>query len=76
MNNIRKRDNNTCQWFGCKLNSNQTTIHVHHIFPKSEYPQFELKENYMICYCVSHHKLFHQFRGDGYSKMIVVELKN
>lgn len=70
MNNVRKRDHNTCQWQGCGLNFRQSPIHVHHIFPRSEYPEFELIEQYMICYCANHHGLWHRFRGDKYSEMI------
>ena len=70
MNNVRKRDHNTCQWQGCGLNFRQSPIHVHHIFPRSEYPDFELVEQYMICYCANHHGLWHRMRGDKYSEMI------
>ena len=70
MNNVRKRDNNTCQWYGCGLTSRQVPIHVHHIFPRSEYPQLELIEQYMICYCANHHGLWHRYRGDNYSELI------
>lgn len=70
MNNVRKRDHNTCQWQGCGLTFRQSPIHVHHIFPRSEYPDFELIEQYMICYCANHHGLWHRMRGDKYSEMI------
>jgi len=70
MNNVRLRDRNTCQWQGCGLTSKQTSIHVHHIFPKSEYPDLELVEQYMICYCANHHSYWHRMRGDPYSEMI------
>ena len=80
MNNVRKRDNNTCKWYNCGLTYKETQIHVHHIFPRSEYPELELIEQYMICYCVKHHILWHQYRGDQYakglSKMIKVEVIN
>ena len=71
MNNVRKRDNNTCQWYDCKLTVNETIIHVHHIFPKSKYPELQLIEKYMICYCGFHHSLFHEYRGDFYYKLII-----
>lgn len=64
MDNIRARDKNTCQWFNCGLTYKQVPIHVHHIFPRSEYPELELEEKYMICYCANHHGLFHRYRGD------------
>lgn len=70
MNNVRLRDKNTCQWYGCGLSFKQAPIHVHHIFPRSEYPELELVENYMICYCANHHGLFHRYRGDAYSELI------
>ena len=70
MNNVRKRDHNTCQWQGCGRTFRETPIHVHHIFPVSEYPDYELIEQYMICYCANHHGLWHRFRGDKYSEMI------
>ena len=70
MNNVRKRDHNSCKWQGCGLTFRQTPIHVHHIFPVSKHPQFELIEQYMICYCANHHGLWHRFNGDSYSEMI------
>jgi len=71
MNRVRLRDNNTCQWYGCGLKHKATQIHVHHIFPRSEYPDLELVEQYMICYCIEHHAQFHAARGDIYSKLIL-----
>ena len=68
--NVRKRDKNTCQWYGCDLTCRDITIHVHHIFPRSEYPEFELMEKYMICYCWEHHALWHKHRGDKYWRCI------
>jgi len=70
MNNVRRRDDNTCQWYGCGLKHKATQIHVHHIFPRSEYPDLELIEQYMICYCAEHHAQFHAARGDICSKLI------
>ncbi len=70
MNNVRRRDNNTCQWQGCKLTHKQVSIHVHHIFPRSEYPDWEEIEQFMICYCAGHHGYWHRMRGDKYSEMI------
>ena len=64
MNNVRKRDKNKCQWFGCNKNWKDGEIHVNHIFPRNEYPEYELVEQYMICYCKYHHALFHKARGD------------
>ena len=64
INNVRYRDNNTCQWDKCGLTHKQTQIDVNHIFPKSEYPELELVEQYMICYCGFHHAMFHNYRGD------------
>lgn len=64
MNIIRKRDNNTCKWFGCSKTSKETSIHVHHIFPQSEYPELKYIERYMICYCRNHHREWHKRRGD------------
>ncbi|MDX1372212.1 MAG: hypothetical protein R3321_07060 [Nitrososphaeraceae archaeon] len=65
MNRVRKRDNNSCKWFGCKNNYLNNSIHVHHIFPKSEYPHLKYIEDYMICYCKQHHKEWHKARGDN-----------
>jgi len=70
MNNVRKRDNNTCQWQNCGLTHREAPIHVHHIFPRSEYPELELIEQYMICYCANHHGLWHRYRGDNYHHFI------
>lgn len=71
MSNVRKRDNNTCQWYGCGLTNREAPIHVHHIFPRSEYPELELVEEYMICYCGNHHGLWHRYRGDKCSSLIL-----
>lgn len=70
MNNVRIRDNNTCQWYGCGITNREISIHVHHIFPRNEYPELELVEQYMICYCKEHHSLWHYKRGDKYFKFI------
>lgn len=70
MNNVRIRDNNTCQWQNCGKQHIDTTIHVHHIFPRSKYPELEEIERNMICYCVKHHRLWHQYRGDPCYKLI------
>jgi hypothetical protein len=75
MNNVRKRDNQTCQWQGCGLTFRQAPIHVHHIFPKSEYPDWELVEQYLICYCGNHHAYWHRMRGDPYHNMIYASLE-
>lgn len=66
MNNVRKRDNNICQWYKCGKSpkDNHIIIHVHHIFPQSEYPELKYKEEYMICYCKFHHAYWHEMRGD------------
>lgn len=69
MYRVRKRDNNMCKWQDCNLNTNVIRIHVHHIFPRSEYPELQLIERYMICYCVYHHFLFHKYRGDEAGKL-------
>lgn len=76
MNNVRKRDNNICQWYGCGLTNYDTEIHVNHIFPRKEYPELELIEQYMICYCVDHHIAFHRARKDGYDKFLHSHIKN
>ncbi len=65
MNNIRKRDHNTCQWQNCGLTHHEAPIHIHHIFPKKEYPDLLLVEQYMICYCANHHGMWHRYRGDN-----------
>lgn len=64
MNNVRLRYNNICQWQNC--NKQGRGIQVHHIFPRNEYPELELIESYMICYCKNHHSKFHEMRGDTY----------
>lgn len=70
MNKVRKRDNNTCQWFECGLTHREAPIHIHHIFPRSQYPELELIEQYMICYCANHHGLWHRYRGDGLANFL------
>lgn len=67
MMNVRARDNNICKWYGC--NSIKNT-QIHHIFPRSEYPELRCVEKYMICYCKPHHKQWHQARGDKYHNLI------
>ncbi len=74
MNNVRIRDKQTCQWHNCNLTFREAPIHVHHIFPKSEYPNLKLIERYMICYCANHHGLWHMYRGDKYYKLITAKL--
>lgn len=69
MNNVRKRDKNTCQWQNCKLTNRDAVIHVHHIFPRKEYPTLELIEQYMICYCAGHHGKWHEVRGDAVARL-------
>lgn len=71
MNNVRRRDKNTCQWYGCGKNYKDITIHVHHIFPKKEYPELILSEDYMICYCKFHHAEWHKARGDNVSQWLI-----
>lgn len=73
MNQVRIRDGNKCMWQGCVVTHKEGTIHVHHIFPRSEYPELESVERYMICYCSIHHRHFHRMRGDSYSEMIKVD---
>ena len=70
MNQVRKRDGNKCKWLGCNLTFKEAPIHVHHIFPISEYPELQYEQRYMICYCANHHGLFHRYRGDPYSEWI------
>jgi len=70
MLNVRIRDKNTCQWAKCGLTNKEARIDVHHIFPKNEYPDLELVEQYMICYCSFHHRSWHKSRGDSYAEMI------
>jgi hypothetical protein len=74
-NRVRLRDGNKCQWQGCVMDFRQSRIDVHHIFPKSEHPELELEERFMICYCVSHHAYWHMMRGDHYFKMINPDLE-
>ena len=69
MHVARKRDNFSCKWYGCKLTRKDIRIDVHHIFPRSEYPELELIVKFMICYCVYHHFLFHALRGDEAGKL-------
>jgi len=68
---VRKRDKNTCRWSGCGLSHRESIIHVHHIFPRKEYPELQLIEKYMICYCANHHGLWHRYRGDPYANLIL-----
>lgn len=70
MNNVRSRDNNSCQWQNCTENHKTSQIHVNHIFPQNEYPQYKYMENYMICYCINHHAQWHKARGDNYWNLI------
>lgn len=64
MDLVRIRDKNTCKWYNCGKTHKETQIDVHHIFPRSEYPELELIEQYMLCYCVEHHTKWHEMRGD------------
>jgi hypothetical protein len=69
MNNVRKRDKNTCKWYNC---DSKRTIQVHHIFPVSEYAELKYLEKYMICYCKKHHKEWHEKRGDNCHKLLKI----
>lgn len=71
MNRVRKKQNNTCQWYGCGLTSKQTLIHVHHIFPRAKYPQYETEEWNLICYCKEHHAEFHKAKNDNTAQLIL-----
>lgn len=71
MLSVRIRDKNTCQWFKCGKTHREASIHVHHIFPRSEYPELQLIEKYMICYCREHHIKFHEARGDINSAILL-----
>ena len=64
MFNVRIRDKNTCQWYGCGLTNKEAIIHVHHIFPRKEYPNLASVEQYMICYCWKHHNFWHKKRRE------------
>ncbi|MDE1845410.1 MAG: hypothetical protein KGI10_08805 [Thaumarchaeota archaeon] len=75
MENVRIRDNWTCQWQNCGKTIRETKLHVNHIFPVSEYPQYELKEDYMICYCLEHHAKWHKARGDKRSALFLESQK-
>ena len=75
MNNVRIRDKNTCKWYKCGLSFRNAPIQVHHIFPRNEYPDLELIQNYMICYCANHHWLWHKYRGDSCARLIIPKQK-
>jgi len=62
MNRVKKKQNNTCQWYECGLTNRETIIQVHHIFPQKEHPDLATNEQYMICYCWEHHNLWHKKR--------------
>jgi hypothetical protein len=72
MNNTRKKYKNTCQWYKCgkSLKNNHVTIHVHHIFPRSEYPELKYEERYMICYCKFHHVYWHEKRYEKLGRKV------
>lgn len=71
MMETRIRFKNTCKWYACGLTSKETSIHVHHIFPKEEYPELACISKYQITYCKKHHAEFHRARGDKYWKWIL-----
>lgn len=64
MNEKRYIKDNTCQWYGCGLTFREVPIHVHHILPKSEYPEYETELWNLILYCGKHHLAFHVARND------------
>ncbi len=51
---VRKRDNGCCKWPGCR---NKKFTEVHHIFPRSKYPQYEYSIDHAILLCIKHHKM-------------------
>jgi hypothetical protein len=68
--NVRIKYNHKCQWYNCNRTPLDMEIHVHHIFPKNEYPELKYIEEYMITYCKEHHSYWHKMRGDYYYKLI------
>ena len=63
------------QWYGCGLTNKEAIIHVHHIFPRKEYPELASVEQYMICYCWEHHNLWHKKRRDVVKHIAEMEIK-
>jgi len=49
---IKKRDNNECVLCG-----KQTDLHIHHILRKSQYPEYLVEPNNLVCMCSSCHFL-------------------
>ncbi len=57
----KKRDNHVCQWKGC----NETEhLHAHHIFKRSDYPEFKYDLWNLITYCPFHHFWTHIINGE------------
>jgi len=57
----KKRDNYVCQWQGC----NETEhLHAHHIFKRSDYPEFQYLLCNLITYCPFHHFWTHIQNGE------------
>lgn len=49
---IKTRDNNTCQWPGCK---SRKKIHAHHIYKWADFPGLRYHPQNGICLCKIHH---------------------
>jgi len=57
----KKRDNHVCLWEGC----NETKhLHAHHIFKRSDYPEFKYDLWNLITYCPFHHFWTHLMNGE------------
>ncbi len=57
----KKRDNYVCQWKGC----NETEhLHAHHIFKRSDYPEFKYDLWNLTTYCPFHHFWTHIMNGE------------
>lgn len=69
---IKTRDNNTCQWPGCK---SRFKIHAHHIQKWADFPGLRYHPHNGICLCKIHHDLIKD-NEENYSQFFSMLILN
>lgn len=57
---IKKRDNNKCMCENCSFDGQ---LHVHHIYPKTEFIELSFTNWNLITVCPKHHRLLHEHKN-------------
>ena len=59
--NVKDRDG-----YKCVICGSTDCVHAHHIFPKEQYPEYELMVNNGITLCQIHHEMLHPWMKKRY----------